>query len=43
VDRHVEFGMERAAAQAWATGPDEANARIIEATRLGADRIIPWG
>jgi pantothenate kinase len=43
VDRHVEFGMERAAAQAWATGPDEANARIIEATRQGADRIIPWG
>jgi pantothenate kinase len=43
VDRHVEFGMERAAAEAWATGPDESNARIIEATRQGADRIIPWG
>ena len=43
VDRHVEFGMERTAAQAWATGPDEANARSIEATRQGADRIIPWG
>lgn len=43
VDRHVEFGMERTAAQAWATGPDETNARSIEATRQGADRIIPWG
>jgi pantothenate kinase len=43
VDRHVEFGMERAAAQAWAAGPDEANARIIQATRQEADRIIPWG
>ena len=42
VDRHVEFGMVRAAAEAWATGPDEANAVLIEATRQGADRIIPW-
>ena len=43
VDRHMEFGMERTAAQAWAAGPDEANARIIQATRQEADRIIPWG
>lgn len=43
VDRHVEFGMERTAAEAWATGPDEANAAMIEATRQAADRIIPWG
>jgi pantothenate kinase len=43
VDRHVEFGMERTAAQSWAMGPDEANARVIEATRQAADRIIPWG
>lgn len=42
VDRHVEFGMVRAAAEAWAKGPDEANAVLIEATRQGADRIIPW-
>lgn len=41
VDRHVEFGMERAAAEAWATGPDEANAVMIAATRQAADRIIP--
>jgi len=43
VDRHVEFGMERTAAEAWALGPDETNALLIEATRQGADRIIPWG
>jgi pantothenate kinase len=42
VDRHVEFGMERTAAEAWAQGPDEANAVQIEATRARADRIIPW-
>ena len=43
VDRHVEFGMERTAAEAWAMGPDETNAVMIESTRQGADRIIPWG
>jgi hypothetical protein len=42
VDRHVQFGMDRDAAEAWATGPDEANAALIEATRQAADRIIPW-
>jgi hypothetical protein len=35
--------MDRAAAQAWASGPDEANAVLIDAMRQGADRIIPWG
>ena len=28
VDRHVEFGMERPAAETWALGPDEANAAL---------------
>jgi pantothenate kinase len=42
VERHVSFGMERAAALAWAAGPDQANAVLIEATRPAADRIIPW-
>ena len=42
VDRHVSFGMDRDAAVAWANGPDEANARLIQATRPAADRIIPW-
>jgi len=43
VDRHVEFGMERTAAEAWASGPDERNARLIDTTRQAADRTIPWG
>jgi pantothenate kinase len=42
VERHVRFGMDRAAAVAWATGPDEANAVLIQATRPAADRVIPW-
>jgi pantothenate kinase len=42
VERHVMFGMERAAAEAWAAGPDQANAALIEATRPAADRVIPW-
>ena len=42
VARHVEFGMEPGAAQAWAEGPDETNAVLIHATRPAADRIIPW-
>lgn len=42
VGRHVSFGMDREAAAAWAEGPDEANARLIQATRPAADRIIPW-
>jgi pantothenate kinase len=42
IDRHVEFGMDRPAAQEWAAGSDEANARLIESTRPAADRVIPW-
>ncbi|MGX5717293.1 nucleoside/nucleotide kinase family protein [Arthrobacter sp. MAHUQ-56] len=42
VDRHASFGMDREAALAWATGPDEANATLIQATRPAADRVIPW-
>ncbi len=42
VDRHVRFGMERRAAEEWASGSDQANARLIEATRTAADRILPW-
>ncbi|TPV50594.1 nucleoside/nucleotide kinase family protein [Pseudarthrobacter phenanthrenivorans] len=42
VERHVSFGMDRDAAEAWAAGPDEANAVLIQATRPAADRIIPW-
>lgn len=42
VDRHVHFGMDRPAAEEWAAGSDEANARLIESTRESADRILPW-
>ncbi|WP_396020154.1 nucleoside/nucleotide kinase family protein [Arthrobacter sp. ISL-69] len=42
VDRHVHFGMDRSAAEEWAGGSDEANARFIESTRPAADRVIPW-
>ena len=42
VDRHILFGKDRATAEAWAQGTDETNARLIEATRHAADRIIPW-
>jgi pantothenate kinase len=42
VRRHVEFGMEPDAATAWTTGPDEANALLVEATRGRADRVIDW-
>jgi len=42
VERHMFYGMDRAAAEAWANGPDAANARLIEATRSRADRVIPW-
>ena len=42
VDRHVRFGMDRPAAEDWAGGSDEANARLIESTRSAADRLIPW-
>lgn len=42
VDRHILFGKNREAAEAWAAGSDETNARLIEATRHTADRVIPW-
>ena len=42
VERHMFYGMDRAAAEAWANGPDAANARLIEATRSRASRVIPW-
>ncbi|MES2094251.1 MAG: nucleoside/nucleotide kinase family protein [Actinomycetota bacterium] len=40
IERHIAFGMSREAATAWATGPDEANARLIELTKHLADRLI---
>jgi pantothenate kinase len=40
IARHVRFGKSPADARAWATGPDEANARIIAATARHADHLI---
>lgn len=48
VARHLAFGKEPSAARAWARGPDEANARLIRATReratdvVGADALGDW-
>jgi pantothenate kinase len=42
IERHVAFGMDVDAATAWALGPDEANARYIEATKSSATHVIPW-
>jgi pantothenate kinase len=42
IRRHREFGKDDAGAQAWATGPDEANARVIAAARAEADLIIRY-
>jgi pantothenate kinase len=41
IARHVAFGKEPAAARAWALGSDEANARVIAATRDRADLVVP--
>ncbi|MCU1432570.1 MAG: pantothenate kinase [Actinotalea sp.] len=40
VTRHVAFGKPPAAATAWALGPDEANARLIRATRGRATDVV---
>ncbi len=40
VSRHVAFGKSVAAARAWALGPDESNARTIEATAGRADHTL---
>ena len=40
IDRHIRFGKSPADARAWATGPDELNARTIAATARRADHVI---
>ena len=42
IERHIAFGKDRAAATAWALGPDEVNARYVAATRARADRVVAW-
>lgn len=41
IARHVAFGKDPDAARAWALGSDEANARVIAATRDRADLVVP--
>jgi pantothenate kinase len=40
IARHERFGKSAADARAWATGPDESNARLIDATASLADYRI---
>ena len=40
-DRHVRYGRDAAEAAARATGPDQCNAVLIEASKPHADLIIP--
>nr|MCW2728173.1 hypothetical protein [Aeromicrobium sp.] len=40
VERHVKFGKERAAAQAWVDEVDEPNARRVIARREHADLVV---
>ncbi|THA79036.1 nucleoside/nucleotide kinase family protein [Streptomyces sp. A0642] len=40
VDRHVRFGKERAYAERWVAGSDEANARLVAAGRGRADLVV---
>jgi pantothenate kinase len=40
IDRHVRFGKTPEAARDWALGPDEANARVINATAARADHVL---
>lgn len=40
VARHIRFGMDEAAAEAWARGPDQVNADRVRAMRSGADLVV---
>jgi pantothenate kinase len=42
IARHIEFGKSPSDAHAWVHRSDEANARLIEATRGRADLIVCW-
>lgn len=43
VARHIRYGKSEAEARAWALGPDQANATVIEATAARADHRISLG
>lgn len=40
--RHMAFGRSEQAARDWIASTDEPNARLIEASRLRADRVLRW-
>lgn len=40
IDRHVRFGRSPAAARAWVLRSDEANARLVAASRARADLVV---
>ncbi len=42
IARHIEFGKTPEEADAWVHRSDEANARVIEATRGRADLVVRW-
>lgn len=39
-ERHMQFGKTAAVAEVWATGTDELNAQLVQATRDAADLVI---
>ena len=43
IARHERFGKSPEAARAWALGPDEANARLVAATRSRTDAVVQLG
>jgi pantothenate kinase len=43
IARHIRYGKSEADALAWALGPDQANATLIEATAARADHTISLG
>jgi hypothetical protein len=40
IRRHMEFGRDFEAADAWARGTDQRNADLIAATKMLADLIV---
>jgi pantothenate kinase len=43
IDRHIRFGRSPEQARAWVFRSDEANARLVEATRHRADLVVALG
>lgn len=43
VQRHQQFGRSVEEARAWVASTDAPNARLISATRVRAQHVLPWG